>query len=159
MGNHKKNDMNVIMSKKPTKQGGLKKLAKSKQYKRASSVPLRNNNIEYDLNSVDSNSHSNRSTSPSLSMNSNNENENLRNGLQSHEFLNEASSKELLRHLQAEYTQLVLEHYEVTKRILNCVDENVRGVSLFYNLNFYPFIFFNCEISKLIEFFSKFIST
>jgi hypothetical protein len=144
MGNHKKNDMNVIMSKKPTKVGGFKKIAKSKQNKRASSVPLRNNNIEYDLNSVDSNSHSNRSTSPSLSMNSNNENENLRNGMGSHEFLNEASSKELLRHLQAEYTQLVLEHYEVTKRILNCVDENVRGVSLFYNFNqeFLPFHFF-----------------
>ena len=99
--------MNVIMNTKAIR-GDEKKIDKSKRYKRASSVPLRNNYIEYDMNSVDLNSHSNRSTSPSASLVSNKENKNVKNDWPIYEYLNEASSKELLRHLQAEYTQLVL---------------------------------------------------
>ena len=117
MGHHKKNEMNVVINSKPVK-ASEKNKSKSKQqiYKRASSVPLNNNynhqhrhELESELNSNNSSNHSNRSVSPTISLVSNIENENIKNDFPpTYEYLNEADSKELLRRLQAEYTQLVL---------------------------------------------------
>ena len=104
-GGHKNGaEMNVVLNGKQSRSGEKKKL-KSKQQqqkaKRAQSVPL-NNYPDVDINSVEM---SNRSTSPAASLLSNTE-ENR--DYPAYEYLNEVDSKELLRRLQAEYTQLVL---------------------------------------------------
>ncbi len=98
-------EMNVVLNpKQVVKTVEKKKIQSNKeqQYKRASSVPL--NNYSDEANSVDL---SNRSSSPSASINSNYD-ENIARDIPSFDYLNEADLKELLRRLQAEYTQLVL---------------------------------------------------